>query len=77
MLKQINAVALAAVLASLASDVHGHGHLVSPRSRNYVAQKDGVWWPLDGSTPYPETCSHCKIVYLFSLASFILSLILS
>ena len=58
--KHFNAVALAAVFTSLASAVHGHGHLVSPRSRNYVAKQDGVWWPADGTTPYPEDCSHCK-----------------
>ena len=35
--------------------IHGHGYLKTPRSRNYVAHQDGVWWPLTDSTPYPES----------------------
>eukprot|EP00574_Skeletonema_japonicum_P013050 CAMPEP_0201715482 /NCGR_PEP_ID=MMETSP0593-20130828/1662_1 /ASSEMBLY_ACC=CAM_ASM_000672 /TAXON_ID=267983 /ORGANISM="Skeletonema japonicum, Strain CCMP2506" /LENGTH=407 /DNA_ID=CAMNT_0048204997 /DNA_START=66 /DNA_END=1286 /DNA_ORIENTATION=- len=57
--KQVTAAAIAAVFASLASNVHGHGHLVSPRSRNYVAKQDGAWWPADDTTPSPEDCPHC------------------
>jgi hypothetical protein len=60
--KQLTAVAIAAIFTSLAPNVHGHGHLASPRSRNYVAHQDGVWWPADGLTPYPENCPHCKFV---------------
>jgi Lytic polysaccharide mono-oxygenase, cellulose-degrading len=37
----------------------GHGHLVSPRSRNYVANQDGrEGTPTSGSPP-PEYCPHC------------------
>jgi len=57
--KQLTAAAITAIFTSLASNVHGHGHLVSPRSRNYVANQDGKWWPADGTTPYPESCPHC------------------
>mmetsp|Transcript_15209 Transcript_15209/g.24989 ORF Transcript_15209/g.24989 Transcript_15209/m.24989 type:complete len:485 (+) Transcript_15209:114-1568(+) len=57
--KQVTAAAIAAVFTSLASNVHGHGHLVSPRSRNYVAHQDGKYWPADNTTPAPEDCPHC------------------
>ena len=56
--KQVTAAAMATLF--LASNVHGHGHLVSPRSRNYVAHQDGKWWPADDTTPAPEDCPHCK-----------------
>ena len=59
--KEVTAAAIAILF--LATDVNGHGHLVSPRSRNFVAHQDGLWWPADGSTPQPENCSHCKLVY--------------
>ena len=59
--KEVTAAAIAILF--LATDVHGHGHLVSPRSRNFVAHQDGLWWPADGSTPQPENCSHCKLIY--------------
>jgi len=39
--------------------VWGHGYMQSPRSRNYVAYKDGLWWGGDASTPAPESCPHC------------------
>ena len=64
--KQITAAVITAIFTSLASNVHGHGHLVSPRSRNYVANQDGKWWPADETTPYPEDCPHCKFIYAFS-----------
>jgi hypothetical protein len=44
-----------ALLLALPSAVRGHGHLTSPRSRNYVAYQDGIYWPLLESDPYKET----------------------
>lgn len=41
--------------ALLPSAVDGHGHMTSPRSRNYVAYQDGVYWPLEETNPYKET----------------------
>ena len=67
--KQVTAAAIAAVVTSLAFNVHGHGHLVSPRSRNYVAHQDGQWWPAGGTTPAPEDCPHCKLFNLFFRAA--------
>lgn len=65
---QLNTAAIAAIFTSLApNNVHGHGHLVSPRSRNYVAHQDGVWWPASDTTPYPEDCPHCKYVIASTL----------
>ncbi|KAK1734442.1 lytic polysaccharide monooxygenase [Skeletonema marinoi] len=57
--RQLTAAAIAVIFTSLASNVHGHGHLVSPRSRNYVAKQDGAYWPADETTSYPEDCPHC------------------
>eukprot|EP00985_Skeletonema_marinoi_P016898 scaffold9175_cov115-Skeletonema_marinoi.AAC.3 len=56
--KQFTSAAITAIFASLASNVHGHGYMVSPRSRNYVAKQDGKWGG-DETTPYPESCPHC------------------
>ncbi len=36
-------------------EVTGHGYMKSPRSRNYVARADGVWWGGDEDTPKVET----------------------
>ena len=49
-------VCLAAVIAllSISSNVHAHGYLKSPRSRNFVAFQDGVWSPLLASNPLKE-----------------------
>lgn len=52
--KAQSATLLAALLA-LPSAIDGHGHLKSPRSRNYVAYKDGKWWPQLESDPLIET----------------------
>ncbi|KAL7459693.1 hypothetical protein ACHAWC_011664 [Mediolabrus comicus] len=56
-----SAAIVAAIFGSYAvSNVYGHGHLTSPRSRNYYAKEEGKWWPADGNTtPKPESCSHC------------------
>ena len=67
--KQVTAAAIAAVFTSLASNVHGHGHLVSPRSRNYVAHQDGKYWPADSTTPAPEDCPHCESSTLCSAST--------
>jgi len=62
------AAAAAAVLAVLALPGGGraHGYLSGPRSRNFVASEDGVWWqsPSD-PTRYPqkESCPHCLNQY--------------
>jgi len=51
---RIGAAALLA-LVSLPSSIHGHGYLKTPRSRNYVANKDGVWSPLLATNPLIES----------------------
>jgi hypothetical protein len=43
----------------LSSGVYGHGHITSPRSRNFVAFQDGVWSGGGANDPMKETCSHC------------------
>lgn len=40
-------------------EVHAHGYLKSPRSRNYFAHTDGLWWGGTASDPRPENCPHC------------------
>lgn len=37
-------------------EVVAHGYLKSPRSRNYFAHTDGVWWGGTASDPKPENC---------------------
>ena len=39
--------------------VNGHGYLKSPRSRNYVANRDGKWWGGTANDPMIEDCPHC------------------
>ena len=34
--------------------VFGHGYMKTPRSRNFVAYADGVWWGGDDSIPKKE-----------------------
>lgn len=45
----------------LSQVVEGHGYLKSPRSRNWVAQQDGVSSPGEQSAGKPEQdfCPHC------------------
>jgi hypothetical protein len=40
--------------------VQGHGHLTTPRSRNWVAspQQEGTWNSIPG-VPAAESCPHC------------------
>ena len=45
---------LLAALSFLPS-VDSLGYLKLPRSRNFVANQDGVWWPVTADTPYPES----------------------
>jgi hypothetical protein len=45
---------LVAFFGILADTVFGHGYMKSPRSRNYVAYADGVWWGGDDSHPQKE-----------------------
>ena len=49
-----------------AQEVEGHGYLKTPRSRNWVAQQDGVSQPGDQSAGIPEQdfCPHCLNVKL-------------
>ena len=35
--------------------VASHGYLKTPRSRNYRANQDGVWWPVTDTNPAPES----------------------
>ena len=35
--------------------VDGHGYIKSPRSCNFVAYEDGMWWPLLPSNPDKES----------------------
>ena len=39
--------------------VDAHGYLKSPRSRNYVASVDPIWWGGTEYDPAPENCPHC------------------
>ena len=39
--------------------VDAHGYLKSPRSRNYVASVDPIWWGGSETDPAPENCPHC------------------
>jgi hypothetical protein len=57
--KQLTTAAIATIFGSLASNVHGHGHLVSPRSRNYFASVA----TLAEVSPLPqfENCPQCKL----------------
>lgn len=49
---QTAAIFLAATL--LPSHVHGHGYMNTPRSRNWVAAQDGLWWTTDETIPAKE-----------------------
>ena len=40
-------------------EVNAHGHVTSPRSRNWVAAQDGKWSGGTATDPKIETCSHC------------------
>lgn len=48
-----------ALLLAAPVSVKSHGYMQSPRSRNYVAYRDGLWSGGDASTPAPESCPHC------------------
>lgn len=45
-------------LASVICPVHSHGHLTSPRSRNFQANEDGIEGVQSG-VPKREYCPHC------------------
>ena len=38
----------------IANVVLGHGYMKSPRSRNFKAYEDGVWWGGTNNDPKPE-----------------------
>jgi hypothetical protein len=44
---------------SLFLTVDGHGFVASPRSRNWVAQQDGLDWGTKTGVPPREYCPHC------------------
>ena len=56
-----NKISLLSAILTLtpAPEVHAHGYLKSPRSRNYFAHTDGKWWGGTASDPRPENCPHC------------------
>jgi len=39
--------------------VDAHGYLKTPRSRNYYASIDPIWWGGTANDPAPENCPHC------------------
>jgi len=39
--------------------VNAHGYLKTPRSRNYFASVDPIWWGGEVDDPAPENCPHC------------------
>lgn len=46
---------LVTLLLSCPFTAHGHGYLKTPRSRNYVAYEDGVWFGGTTTTPAKES----------------------
>jgi len=44
----------------LAQKVRGHGYVESPRSRQWRAAEDGVWYGGTDSLPEKEDCPHCS-----------------
>jgi len=51
---QIGSATLPALITN-PFDIHRHGYLKTPRSSNYIAYKDGLWWPLLRSDPVKES----------------------
>jgi hypothetical protein len=47
-------------ISYLLHTANGHGHLVTPRSRNWLASQtqEGTWTPIAGRPP-AESCPHC------------------
>jgi hypothetical protein len=52
-------LSLLSSLSLFLTSVHGHGLLASPRSRNWVAQQDGLDWGVKTGVPSREYCQHC------------------
>ena len=52
---QARSATLFAALLALPSTIDGHGYFKTPRSRNYAAYQDGVYWPLLETKPLIET----------------------
>lgn len=50
---------VALVMCTLPTLTEGHGHLTSPRSRNYEASQDGSWSRAPPGVPRKENCPHC------------------
>ena len=54
------AISFAAFIATVhVPCIDAHGYLKSPRSRNYVANRDGKWWGGTANDPKVEDCPHC------------------
>eukprot|EP00591_Stephanopyxis_turris_P010789 CAMPEP_0195507578 /NCGR_PEP_ID=MMETSP0794_2-20130614/1000_1 /TAXON_ID=515487 /ORGANISM="Stephanopyxis turris, Strain CCMP 815" /LENGTH=605 /DNA_ID=CAMNT_0040634313 /DNA_START=164 /DNA_END=1981 /DNA_ORIENTATION=- len=49
----------AAALLILPDTIKGHGHMLSPRSRNWVAYEDGTTQSGTGGVPLKEYCYYC------------------
>lgn len=47
------------ICACLVQSVDAHGYLKSPRSRNFVAYEDGLWFGGTETDPEKESCPHC------------------
>ena len=59
---RINKTLLAALIAaqlSIRQSVTAHGYLKTPRSRNYHASLNPVWWGGTFTDPAPENCPQC------------------
>jgi len=55
----ISTALILVLFCTLLSLTEGHGHLTSPRSRNYEASEDGSWVQTSPGIPPRETCPHC------------------
>jgi len=47
------------IFSFLITFTDAHGYVKSPRSRNYAAKEDGLWYGGTATTPEIETCPHC------------------
>jgi len=55
----MRAVLSAGIFVHFFNPALGHGYMSSPRSRNFVAAEDGVWWGGTEDNPEKENCPHC------------------
>jgi len=52
-------VIISCILSGLIDQARSHGHLASPRSRNFVAYQDGGYSNDPNNTPKGDSCPHC------------------